>query len=141
MSIFAQFVQDMYKRSAVPKKTREELLEMNDRDMFMELIRDIATELNMDRLCLKMLANVDLLAGSERASLFLKKGTKDDQYLVSKLLNVTETSVLAEVLQTEETQIRVPFGSQIPGTVAETRILINIKNVYEVSYVWVFYMD
>jgi len=131
-SFFEQFVKDMNRRSAVPKKTRQELLKMNPKDMFMELIRDIATELNTDMLCLKMLVNVGLLTRSDRASMFLARGTKENRYLVSKLFDVTETSVLEQVLHTEENSIKVPFGRGIAGSVALTKIPINIPEAYEV---------
>jgi len=51
------------KRPAAQRKTREELLKMAPEDLFMELIRDIANELNVNQLCHKILVNVCVLVG------------------------------------------------------------------------------
>ena len=44
--------------SRVTRKTKGELLLMSHKDMFMELIRDIASELDVNVLCHKILVNV-----------------------------------------------------------------------------------
>ena len=118
------------KRSMIHK---DKLLNMNDSELFMELIRDIASELDVNVLCHKILRNVSVLTGSDRGSLFLVRGSKDQKYLVSKLFDVTENSTLEESLHTEETEIKVPFGRGIAGTVAETKDIINIKDAYQVG--------
>lgn len=58
----------------------------------MELIRDVANELDIDVLCHKILVNVSLLTHADRGSLFLAKGTMNNRYLVAKLFDVTETT-------------------------------------------------
>lgn len=55
----------------------------------MELIRDVATELDIDVLCHKILINVCLLTYADRGSLFLARGPPDKRYLVAKLFDVT----------------------------------------------------
>lgn len=112
---------------------RDKLLAMNDSELFMELIRDIASELDVNVLCHKILRNVSVLTGSDRGSLFLVRGSKDKRYLVSKLFDVTENSTLEDSLHTEETEIKVPFGRGIAGAVAETKEIINIKDAYMVG--------
>ena len=49
------------KRATGHRKTKEELLKMAPEDLFMELIRDIANELNVNQLCHKILVNVCVL--------------------------------------------------------------------------------
>lgn len=56
----------------------------------MELIRDIANELDIDVLCHKILVNVCLLTHADRGSLFLAKGSPKNRYLVAKLFDVTQ---------------------------------------------------
>ena len=131
-NFFEQFVKGTHKRVNVVRKTKTELLKMNQTDMFMELIRDIANELDVDVLCHKILTNVSILTRCDRGSMFLARGTKESKYLVSKLFDVTETSTLEEVLQTEDNHIQVPFGRGIVGTVALTKMSINIKDAYQV---------
>ncbi|XP_046569896.1 cGMP-specific 3',5'-cyclic phosphodiesterase-like [Haliotis rubra] len=104
---------------------------MNENDVFMELVRDIASELDVNVLCHKILRNVSLLTKSDRGSLFLARGTVDHKYLVSKLFDVTQTSTLEESLHTEETEIKVPFGTGIAGHVALTKETVNIKEAYD----------
>jgi len=48
-------------KRVVQRKTKEELLRMAPEDLFMELIRDIANELNVNQLCHKILVNVCVL--------------------------------------------------------------------------------
>lgn len=56
----------------------------------MELIRDVANELDIDILCHKILVNVGLLTHADRGSLFLAKGPPNNRYLIAKLFDVTQ---------------------------------------------------
>jgi cGMP-specific 3',5'-cyclic phosphodiesterase len=62
---------------------------MDESELFMELIRDVANELDIDVLCHKILVNVGLLTHADRGSLFLARGPRDSRYLVAKLFDVT----------------------------------------------------
>lgn len=62
---------------------------LSEADLFMELIRDVSNELDIDVLCHKILVNVGLLTRADRGSLFLAKGPPDNKYLVAKLFDVT----------------------------------------------------
>ena len=109
-----------------------DLKKMSESELFTELIKDIATELDVNVLCHKILQNVNVLTKSDRSSLFLVRGSKESRHLVSKLFDVTETSTLKDSLHTEETEIKVPFGRGIAGCVAETKETVNIQEAYEV---------
>ena len=65
---------------------------MSEPELFMELIRDISTELDIDTLCHKILVNVGHLTHADRASLFLAQGVKNNKYLIAKLFDVTVDS-------------------------------------------------
>ena len=106
---------------------------LNDNELFFELIRDIANELNVDVVCHKILTNVSILTNSDRGSLFLARGPKDARYLVSKLFDVTGGSTLEQSLHNEDQQIIIPFGKGIAGHVASTREYINIPDAYAVK--------
>ncbi|GIY94364.1 cGMP-specific 3',5'-cyclic phosphodiesterase [Caerostris extrusa] len=103
----------------------------------MELIRDIANELDVDTLCHKILVNVSILTNSDRGSLFLAKGPRGSRYLVAKLFDVTPESVLQDALDAavdEEGESRIPpipFGIGIAGHVALTKENVNIKDAYQ----------
>ncbi|UJR20580.1 hypothetical protein I4U23_023705 [Adineta vaga] len=104
---------------------------LNENELFFELIRDIANELNVDVVCHKILTNVSILTNSDRGSLFLARGPKDSRYLVSKLFDVTAGSTLEQSLHKEDQQIIIPFGKGIAGHVASTKEYINIPDAYE----------
>ena len=53
------------KRASSVRKTKNELLKMSHKDMFMELIRDIASELDVNVLCHKILVNVITLVRND----------------------------------------------------------------------------
>ena len=58
----------------------------------MELIRDVANELDIDVLCHKILVNVGLLTHADRGSLFLTKTDQSRRVLVAKLFDVTQST-------------------------------------------------
>lgn len=115
------------------KKTLAELSELNEKDLLMELIRDIAYELDVDSLSHKILVNVGLLTKCDRSSLFLCKGHKDRKYLISRLFDVTPESKVEEAVKPLDQAIVIPFGVGIAGHAAFTGETINIKDAYEVS--------
>ncbi|KAM0730855.1 cGMP-specific 3',5'-cyclic phosphodiesterase [Formica fusca] len=127
------------KRSRSPKRThnslmgrREELGKLDESDLFMELIRDVANELDINILCHKILVNVGLLTHADRGSLFLAKGPLEDRYLVAKLFDVRQDTELEEAVQrAKNEEIKIPFGVGIAGYVAQTKEIINIKDAYK----------
>ena len=133
-NMFKNYVDGMVRVRKTSKINKQRLLQMSESELFMELIRDIASELDVNVLCHKILRNVSVLTGSDRGSLFLVRGSKENRYLVSKLFDVTDTSTLEESLHSEGMEIKVPFGKGIAGAVAQTKELINIKDAYEVYH-------
>ena len=113
--------------------SQTQLESMDEKELFMELIRDIANELDINRLSHKILVNVSILTKADRCSLFLVRGKKENRELVSKLFDVTAASTLEESLRSEEDEIVVPFGVGIAGVAAENGEAINIKDAYSVS--------
>ncbi|XP_071169821.1 cGMP-specific 3',5'-cyclic phosphodiesterase-like isoform X3 [Mytilus galloprovincialis] len=130
-SMFKRYVEGNLTRIKQERKNMTELKKMSEAELFTELIKDIATELDVNVLCHKILQNVNILTKSDRSSLFLVRGSKENRHLVSKLFDVTETSTLQESLHTEETEIKVPFGRGIAGYVAQAKDTVNITDAYE----------
>ncbi|XP_055525606.1 cGMP-specific 3',5'-cyclic phosphodiesterase isoform X2 [Wyeomyia smithii] len=111
---------------------RSRLAELDEGELFMELIRDVANELDIDVLCHKILVNVSLLTHADRGSLFLVKGPPNGKYLVAKLFDVTQHTPLDEaVRRAKKDELIIPFGVGIAGTVAQTNETINIKEAYK----------
>ena len=99
----------------------------------MELIRDVANELDINLLCHKILVNVGLLTHADRGSLFLARGSPEDRYLVAKLFDVTQDTDFEEAVQKARSEeIRIPFGLGIAGYVAQNKQIINLKDAYTV---------
>ena len=113
-------------------ETRVHYGNLDDKELLMELIRDISNELDVQRVSHKILLNIGLLTNADRCSLFLAQGSKDSRVLVSKLFDVTPESTLEESLCAPGEEITVPFGVGIAGYTAETGETINIKNAYQV---------
>ncbi|XP_050087543.1 cGMP-specific 3',5'-cyclic phosphodiesterase isoform X2 [Anopheles aquasalis] len=111
---------------------RSHLADLDEGELFMELIRDVANELDIDVLCHKILVNVGLLTHADRGSLFLVNGPPSGKYLVAKLFDVTQNTPLDEaVRKAKQDEIIIPFGVGIAGTVAQTNETINIKEAYK----------
>ncbi|ALC45432.1 Pde6 [Drosophila busckii] len=116
---------------ALPE-SRRHLMDLDEGELFMELIRDVANELDIDVLCHKILVNVGLLTHADRGSLFLAKGTPNNKYLVAKLFDVTQNTALKDaVKRARAEEIIIPFGIGIAGMVAQTKEMINIKEAYQ----------
>ena len=133
--MFNNIIQGHRSRRTSPSNSNQMLdyHNLNENELFFELIRDIANELDVDVVCHKILTNVSILTNSDRGSLFLARGPKEARYLVSKLFDVTVTSTLEQSLHREGQQIIIPFGKGIAGHVASTRQYINIPDAYEVK--------
>lgn len=115
------------------KRRKSQLEDLDEKELFMELIRDIANELDINMLSHKILVNVSILTNSDRCSLFLVRGSRENKVLVSKLFDVTSESTLDESMRSEEDEICVPLGVGIAGHTAATGETINIKDAYSVS--------
>lgn len=130
----SDYLERKRKTSATQRKNKDKLLSLSDKELLLELIKDVSNELDVDVLCHKILVNVSILTRSDRGSLFLRKGKKEQSFLASRLFDVTADSTLAESFVPEEKQIKVPFGTGIAGHVAETKETINIKDAYQVCH-------
>ncbi|CAK1541136.1 unnamed protein product [Leptosia nina] len=117
------------KRSRSPSSSAQR--QLDEADLFMDLIKDVANELDIDVLCHKILVNVCLLTSADRGSLFLAKGTPPNRYLQAKLFDVTRDTEIEDALRIARTQeIRIPFGVGVAGLAAQTKHPINIRNAY-----------
>lgn len=114
-------------------RRKSQFEDLDEKELFMELIRDIANELDINMLSHKILVNVSILTNSDRCSLFLVRGSRENKVLVSKLFDVTSESTLDESIRSEEDEICVPLGVGIAGHTAATGETINIKDAYSVS--------
>ncbi|XP_053483948.1 dual 3',5'-cyclic-AMP and -GMP phosphodiesterase 11A [Ictalurus furcatus] len=108
------------------------LKESDEREFFLELVKDISGELDMTNLGYKILVNVCVMVNADRCSLFLVEGPAHERTLVSKFLDVHSGTVgrpCSSAVPVAEVQ--VPWGKGIIGYVAEHGETVNVSNAYE----------
>ncbi|KAM9782509.1 dual 3',5'-cyclic-AMP and -GMP phosphodiesterase 11A [Neosynchiropus ocellatus] len=119
-----------YASSAIDYKYR--LKETNEREFFLELVKDISNELDLTNLSYKILINVCILVDADRCSLFLVEGPAHKRTLVSKFFDVhSGTTVRPSSNTLNSNEVQVPWGKGIIGYVAEHGETVNIPNAYE----------
>uniref|UniRef100_A0A3Q0SC83 Phosphodiesterase n=1 Tax=Amphilophus citrinellus TaxID=61819 RepID=A0A3Q0SC83_AMPCI len=119
-----------YASSAIDYKYR--LKETNEREFFLELVKDISNELDLTNLSYKILINVCILVDADRCSLFLVEGPAHKRTLVSKFFDVhSGTTVRPSSSTLNSSEVQVPWGKGIIGYVAEHGETVNIANAYE----------
>ncbi|XP_037960082.1 dual 3',5'-cyclic-AMP and -GMP phosphodiesterase 11 isoform X2 [Teleopsis dalmanni] len=114
--------------------SRNELKQLDEKELIFELVKDICNELEVRTLCHKILQNVSILLNADRGSLFLVQGRCNSsdgpkKCLVSKLFDVCPRSTVEEMEQQEE--VRVAWGTGIAGHVAESGEPVNIPDAYQ----------
>ncbi|MEE6489760.1 hypothetical protein FKM82_015671 [Ascaphus truei] len=108
------------------------LKENNEREFFLELVKDISNELNLTSLCYKILIFVCIMVDADRCSLFLVEGTANKKSLVSKFFDVHAGTTLLPSCSTENSnEVQVPWGKGIIGYVAEHGETVNIPDAYQ----------
>ena len=71
-----------------------ELGALPEHDLLIELVKDIASDLDLVMLCTKIMRNVGPLMSADRSSLFLVEGRGSNRRLVSKVFDISEVSIL-----------------------------------------------
>ncbi|EDV22124.1 uncharacterized protein TRIADDRAFT_50691 [Trichoplax adhaerens] len=102
---------------------------LNEKELLLELVKDIANDLDVTSLCHKILQNVSILVNADRCSLFLVRGRGIDRYLEAKVFDVNCDSRV-DIFE-KRTPIRVPWGSGIVGYTAKTGEILNIPDAYK----------
>ncbi|XP_068101541.1 dual 3',5'-cyclic-AMP and -GMP phosphodiesterase 11A [Hyperolius riggenbachi] len=108
------------------------LKENNEREFFLELVKDISNELNLTSLCYKILIFVCIMVDADRCSLFLVEGSANKKSLVSKFFDVhAGTTLLPSCSRENSNEVLVPWGKGIIGYVAEHGETVNITDAYQ----------
>ncbi|XP_072115872.1 dual 3',5'-cyclic-AMP and -GMP phosphodiesterase 11A [Mobula birostris] len=109
-----------------------ELRDSNEREFFLELVKDISNDLDLTSLSYKILIFVCILVDADRCSLFLVEGTSNKKTLVSKFFDVhAGTTVLPSCSMENSNEVQVPWGKGIIGYVAEHGETVNILDAYQ----------
>ncbi|KAJ7345595.1 hypothetical protein JRQ81_001545 [Phrynocephalus forsythii] len=120
---------------------KRHLKEHNERQFFLELVKDISNDLDLGALSYKILLFVCLMVDADRGSLFLVEGgggggggggAGKKKSLVSKVFDVHAGTPLLPCSGTENAnEVQVPWGKGIIGYVAEHGETVNIPDAYQ----------
>lgn len=113
---------------------KRHLKEHNERQFFLELVKDISNDLDLTALSYKILIFVCLMVDADRGSLFLVEGAAGGRKsLVSKVFDVHAGTPLLPCYSSEDSnEVQVPWGKGIIGYVAEHGETVNIPDAYQV---------
>lgn len=118
------------------RKSKEELQQLrvlDEQGFLLELVKDIANDLEVKGLCHKILQNVSIMTNGDRCSLFIVQGSSNGpRFLVSQVFDVNADSKVEDLSDLGE--IRVPWGTGIIGFTADTGETVNIPDAYQVRY-------
>ena len=105
----------------------------NERQFFLELVKDISNDLDLTSLSYKILIFVCLMVDADRCSLFLVEGAAaGKKTLVSKFFDVHAGTPLLPCSSTENSnEVQVPWGKGIIGYVGEHGETVNIPDAYQ----------
>ncbi|XP_048469991.1 dual 3',5'-cyclic-AMP and -GMP phosphodiesterase 11A [Rhincodon typus] len=119
-----------YASAAIDYKYK--LKDSNEREFFLELVKDISNDLDLTSLSYKILINVCIMVGADRCSLFLVEGPPHKKKLVSKFFDVhAGTTVVPSSSMENSNEVQVPWGKGIIGYVAEHGETVNMPDAYE----------
>nr|XP_039272935.1 LOW QUALITY PROTEIN: cGMP-specific 3',5'-cyclic phosphodiesterase-like [Styela clava] len=117
---------------ATAAETSSGLSIIDERDMIMELVKDIAMDLDITSVSHRILQNVSILLEADRCSLFLIREKDGEKFLVSRLFDVNKDSSLEDTM-VRSNEIRIDLGQGIAGVVALTGKTLNIPEAYKDS--------
>ena len=112
---------------------KRELRTDNEKEFFLEIVKDISHELDMKCLTSRILVNICILLNADRGSLFFVEGPKGKQTLVSKVFDMY-TGTQCFPTSKGDNMMRVPWGQGIIGHVAESGVTVNVRNASQVCH-------
>ncbi|XP_034284240.1 dual 3',5'-cyclic-AMP and -GMP phosphodiesterase 11A isoform X2 [Pantherophis guttatus] len=108
------------------------LKQHNERQFFLELVKDISNDLDLSALSYKILIFVCLMVDAERGSLFLVEGGGGKKSLVSKVFDVHGGAPVLPCYSTENSnEMQLLWGKGTVGYVAEHGETVNMPDVYQ----------
>ena len=112
---------------------KRELRHVNEREFFMEIVKDISNDLDLGSLSSKIVSNLSVLTDADKSSIFVVEGKNNNKpSLVSKIFDVhCGTHIFPS--KNADNSIRVPWGKGIIGYVAETGETVNLLDASKVG--------
>ena len=137
MNMLSMLIQSKVRLPRYPSKDidlKRELRHQNEREFFLEIVKDISNDLDLRSLTAKMVTNSSILVDGDTGSVFVVEDRNNGGHgtLVSKVFDVHSG---AHILPTPSSDgsITVPWGKGIIGYVAETRETVNLTDASQVG--------
>ncbi|XP_050407137.1 dual 3',5'-cyclic-AMP and -GMP phosphodiesterase 11A isoform X2 [Patella vulgata] len=129
VNMLSMLIQSRVRLPRYPSKdidSKRELRFTNEKEFFLEIVKDISNDLDLRSLSTKIVANLCVLVDADKASIFMIEGKNTTKpTLVSKIFDVHAGSDMLPSL-TGDGSIRMPWGKGIIGFVAETGETVNL---------------
>ncbi|XP_042868518.1 dual 3',5'-cyclic-AMP and -GMP phosphodiesterase 11A-like isoform X2 [Penaeus japonicus] len=111
--------------------SKKEMRCHDEKEFFLDIVKDIANDLDLKGLTHKIIINLSLLLNSDGASLFIVQSTSaGKKVLVSKVFDVHSGTNIYPAT-TEDNAMEVPWGKGIIGHVADTGDTVNLQDASE----------
>lgn len=118
------------------KAKKKDLKQINEREFFLDIVKDISNDLDLRSLTNKMIANISLLVDGDTASVFVVEGrTTNKPFLESKQFDVHSGTCMFPS-PTDDNSVKVTWGRGIIGHVAATSEWINLPDATAVRFIF-----
>ncbi|XP_011826301.1 PREDICTED: rod cGMP-specific 3',5'-cyclic phosphodiesterase subunit beta isoform X2 [Mandrillus leucophaeus] len=108
-----------------------ELCQVEESEALLELVQDMQENINMERVVFKVLRRLCTLLQADRCSLFMYRQRNGVAELATRLFSVQPDSVLEDCLVPPDSEIVFPLDVGVVGHVAQTKKMVNVKDVAE----------
>ncbi|XP_027952490.1 rod cGMP-specific 3',5'-cyclic phosphodiesterase subunit beta-like, partial [Eumetopias jubatus] len=108
-----------------------ELCQVEESAALFELVQDMQENVNMERVVFKILRRLCTILHADRCSLFMYRQRNGVAELATRLFSVQPSSVLEDCLVPPDSEIVFPLDIGVVGHVAQTKKMVNIKDVTE----------
>nr|XP_011743087.1 rod cGMP-specific 3',5'-cyclic phosphodiesterase subunit beta isoform X2 [Macaca nemestrina] len=109
----------------------QELCQVEESEALLELVQDMQENINMERVVFKVLRRLCTLLQADRCSLFMYRQRNGVAELATRLFSVQPDSVLEDCLVPPDSEIVFPLDIGVVGHVAQTKKMVNVKDVAE----------
>lgn len=110
-----------------------ELCQVQESAALLELVQDMQESVNMERVLFKVLRRLGPLLRADCCSLFMYRQRNGVAELATRLFGVQPGRVLEDCLVPPDSEIVFPLDIGVVGHVAQTKKMVNVKDVREVG--------
>lgn len=110
-----------------------ELCQVEESGALLELVQDMQESVNMERVVFKILRRLCSVLHADCCSLFMFRQRNGVAELATRLFSVRPGSALEDCLVPPDSEIVFPLDIGVVGHVAQTKKMVNIKDVTEVG--------